>query len=135
MAEALFKGLLTQENLAGKFETGSFGLAASSGIPASENAQKAVEEKGGNLAGHRSRRAADVVLHAGDIFIGMTPGHVHALKTLPARVFCIGEFFPDNLFPREVPDPFCGTISDYRAARDAILAAFPRLIDFLKNLD
>ena len=135
MAEALFREVLTQENLEKKFKTASFGLAAASGEPASAGAQKAVAEKGGDLSGHRSRRASDVALYAGDIFVGMTPGHLHALKTLPAQVFCIGEFFPENAFPREVPDPFGGTADDYRAARDAILSAFPRLTEFLKTLD
>lgn len=134
MAEALFREVLTQENLEKKFKTASFGLAAASGAPASAEARKAVAEKGGDLSAHRSRRAADVALHSGDIFVGMTSGHLHALKTLPAQVFCIGEFFPENVFPREVPDPFGGTENDYRAARDAILSAFPRLIKFLKTL-
>lgn len=135
MAEALFRVALAKNNLDGKFKTASFGLAAASGSPASEKAQKAVAEAGGNLAGHRSRRAAEAALRPGDIFIGMTPEHLHALKTLPAQVFCIGEFFPETAFPKEVPDPFGGNTDDYRAARDAILSAFPRLTEFLKTLE
>ena len=134
MAEALFREELRQTGLEEKFTVSSFGLAAESHCPASENAQKAVKETGGDLSAHRSRRAGEVALKPADIFIGMTPGHVHALKTLPAQVFCIGDFFPENAFPREVPDPFGGDISDYRAARDAILSAFPQLTDFLKKL-
>lgn len=135
MAENLFQTALENAGLASRFRASSFGLAAASGVPASDNAQKAVAEKGGNLSAHRSRRAGDVSLNAADIFIGMTPGHVHALKTLPAQVFCIGDFFPGNAFPQEVPDPFGGNLNDYRAARDAIISAFPHLLDFLKALD
>lgn len=134
MAAALFRAELAQAGLAEKFHAESFGLAAASGEPATENARLVVKEKGGDLSAHRSRRASDFALNAGDIFIGMTPGHVHALKTLPAQVFCIGEFFPKNTFPREVPDPFGGNADDYRTARNAILSAFPQLIAFLKTL-
>ena len=131
MAEALFRGELARAGLDGRWEVSSFGLAASSGVPASENACAAAAEFGADLSAHRSRRAADVSLNAGDVFVGMTAGHAHALKTLPARVFGIGEFFPEGAFPREVPDPFGGTLADYRAARDAVVSAFPRLIEFL----
>lgn len=134
MAEVLFRAELERENLGEKFATDSFGLAAGSGEPASQNAQKAVSELGGSLANHRSRCAGDVALTRSDIFIGMTPGHLHALKTLPAQVFCIGEFFPTDAPCREVPDPFGGTLADYRNARNAITSAFPQLIQFLKTL-
>lgn len=133
MAEALFRAELARAGLAGRVSVSSFGLAAESGVPASEGARKVVAELGADLSEHRSRRAADVSLRAGDVFVGMTPAHVHALKTLPAQVFCIGEFFPRGAFPQEVPDPFGGSLDDYRAARDAIISAFPRLIDFLEK--
>lgn len=134
MAETLFRGELARAGLDARFEAASFGLAAASGVPASRFAQDAAKERGGDLSAHRSRRAADVQLSADDIFIAMTPAHLHALKTLPAKSFCIGEFFPEDAFPREVPDPFGGSLDDYRAARDAIASAFPRLIRYLKTL-
>lgn len=134
MAAALFRAELERVGLSEKFHAESFGLGAAYGEPATENARMAVKENGGDLSAHRSRRASDVALNANDIFIGMTPGHVHALKTLPAQVFCIGEFFPKNTFPREVPDPFGGNADDYRTARDAIISAFPQLTAFLKTL-
>ena len=133
MAEALFRAELARLGLEGRVSVSSFGLAAESGVPASENARKAAAELGADLSEHRSRRAADVSLSAADVFVGMTAGHAHALKTLPARVFGIGEFFPEGAFPREVPDPFGGSLAEYRAARDAIVSAFPRLIDFLEK--
>jgi len=136
MAEALFRTELVRAELSGKFAVSSFGLAAEAGVPASAQAQKAVAEFGADLSEHRSRRARDVALSANDIFIAMTRDHLHALKTIPARSFCIGEFFPKNASTTAgVPDPFGGTLDDYRAARDAIISAFPQLIDFLKTLD
>lgn len=133
MAEVLFRAELARAGLGERVAVSSFGLAAESGVPASDGARKAVAELGADLSGHRSRRAADVSLGANDIFVGMTPAHVHALKTLPARVFGIAEFFPDGAFPQGVPDPFGGSLDDYRSARDAIVSAFPQLIDFLKK--
>lgn len=135
MAEALFRAELARADLDARFEAASFGLAAAPGVPASRFAREAAAELGGDLSAHRSRRAADVRPGADDVFVAMTPAHLHALKTLPAKSFLIGEFFPENAFPREVPDPFGGSLDDYRAARDAIVSAFPRLVEFLKTLE
>lgn len=134
MAEALFRLELKRAGLDGIFDVSSFGLAAAPGVPASENARRVVAEKGADLSAHRSRRAADAAPRPGDIFVAMTPEHLHALKTLPALSFLIGDFFPEGASARSVPDPFGGSEDDYRRARDAVVSAFPRLIAFLKKM-
>lgn len=135
MAETLFRAELARADADCRFDAASFGLAAARGVPATPFAREAAAELGGDLSAHRSHGAADVSPSAGDIFIAMTPQHLHALKAAPVKSFLISDFFPENAFPREVPDPFGGTLDDYRRARDAIVSAFPRLLHFLQTLD
>lgn len=135
MAEALFRAELKRVGLDSTFSVASFGLAATPGRPAALHSQEIVKSFDADLSTHRSGRAADFDLNRDDIFIGMAFEHLHALKTLPAQSFCIGEFFPENEPSREVADPFGGTFEDYRVTCDLISSAFPRLIQFLKTLD
>lgn len=134
MAEVLFREALVRAGLAEKFEVSSFGLAAKTGVPASEKAQEVVAELGGDLSVHRARSFRDVELRANDIFIAMTREHLHALKAIPVQSFFIGEFIQKNDDGAGVPDPFGGSIDDYRASRDTIVSAFPQIIGFLKTL-
>lgn len=135
MAETLFRAATARAGLAGAFDVTSFGLAAPAGAPASIGAQKAVAELGADLSAHRSRGTNDVAPNENDFCIAMTPAQLDRLqKIFPAKSFCIAEFFPKNESENDsVPDPFGGTLEDYRVARDAIVSAFPKLIDFLKT--
>lgn len=134
MAETLFARELQRAGLAENFAAESFGLAANSGEAASRGAQNAVRERGGDLSAHRSRGIGEIVPAENSVFIAMTPRHAQALKEFFSDVFAIGEFLPADAFPREIPDPFGGSENDYRAARDAIVSAFPQIVAFLKKL-
>lgn len=134
MAEALFRNALADAGLTEKFDVSSFGTETFGGAPASRRAVRAAAARGADLSSHCSRSRADVALDDDDLIFVMTPAHLQALDDVPAQCFCIGEFFPDGAFPREVPDPFGGSDADYDAARDAVVSAFPRLLQFLKKL-
>ena len=127
MAEALFRAELEHAGLSERFETASCGVAAIDGETASVNAIRAVAECGADLSTHRSRRISADILEKTLVLVGLTRGHIDAVEEL-------FETLPPHVFIARVPDPFGATLDGYRGARDAIRAAFPQLIDFLKQL-
>ena len=105
----------------------SRGLAAASGDPASPHAAEALSEVGLELTAHRARQADPAELAAADLLVCMTRSHRIILEGagLPAdkiRTLGVG-----------IPDPFGGSLADYRVCRDAIAAALPPLLDELED--
>lgn len=127
MAEVLFRAELERTGLAKRFETASCGVAAIDGETASVNAARAVAECGADLSQHRSRRITADILGKTLVLVGLTRGHIDAVEEL-------FENLPPHVCVAHVPDPFGATLDGYRSARDAIRAAFPQLIEFLKQL-
>lgn len=127
MAEALFRAELARAGLADAFEVASCGVSAMDGETASVNAVRAVAECGTDLSAHRSRRISEAILARTLVLVGLTRGHVEAVEELFSEL-------PPHVLVVNVPDPFGATLDGYRAARDAIRAAFPRLIEFLSKL-
>ena len=127
MAEVLFRAELGRAGLAGRFETASCGVAAMDGETASVNAVRAVAECGADLSKHRSRRISQKILDQTCVLVGLTRGHIDAVEELFEKL-------PPHVCVINVPDPFGATLDGYRGARDAIRAAFPQLIEFLKQL-
>ena len=129
MAEALFRLELEKCGLAGAFGVASCGVSAYPGETASVNACRAVAERGGDLSAHRARRINDEILANTLVLVALTKSHLDAV-----REFFPAESLPPHVFALSVPDPFGATLDGYRSARNAICEAFPRLVEFLKNL-
>lgn len=127
MAEVLFRAELEHTGLTERFETASCGVAAMDGETASVNAIRAVAECGADLSAHRSRRISEAILAKTCVLVGLTRGHIDAVEELFEKL-------PPHVCVIHVPDPFGATLDGYRNARDAIRAAFPQLIEFLKQL-
>lgn len=127
MAEVLFRAELERAGLSARFETASCGVAAMNGETASVNAVRAVAECGADLSAHRSRRISEAILDKTLVLVGLTRGHIEAVEELFEKL-------PPQICVISVPDPFGATLDGYRSARDAIRAAFPQLIEFLKQL-
>ncbi len=92
-------------------EAASAGLSAPSGAPASDHAVKVMAWEGIDLTAHRSSPVTEEVLRRADLVYGMTEGHAAQLRM----------FFPAyadrvRVMPVEVPDPYGGSLEDYRAA-------------------
>ncbi len=111
MAEALFKSGLTAEERE-IFEVKSCGLAAFGGDPASENAVKAMDERGIDISTHRS---APLNLYTADeayLIVTMTESHTYSLLNAGidrGKIITLG-----------VSDPYCGDLSVYRRCADDI---------------
>lgn len=124
MAAALCEGLARERGMTDLIAE-SRGLAAAPGDPASPHAAEALSEVGLDLSAHRSRQADPAELAGADLVICMTRSHRIILEGagIPAgkiRVLGVG-----------IPDPFGGSLEDYRACRDAIAAALPAVLDEL----
>ena len=128
MAAALCRKLAEERGLAG-LAIESMGLAAAPGDPASPAAVTALKERGLDIAAHRARQADPETLLAADHIVCMSRSH---------RIILEGAGIPAEkitVLGVGIPDPFGGSLADYRACRDAIEAALPGLLDSLYPLD
>ena len=96
----------------------SAGLAAGATAPASEYALAAAAEIGLDLSGHLSRPFTPALAAGAARIVAMTAGHAAVLTgrfaVPPERVIV-----PSG----GIPDPFGGTLADYRRTRDTLAAA------------
>ncbi len=79
MAQALMEQLLRENNLLGKVEVRSAGVAADSGAPASRFAQEALREIGLDLSYHRGRQIDAAQVEWADLILTMTRRQREAL--------------------------------------------------------
>jgi protein-tyrosine phosphatase len=89
----------------------SAGLMAGSGTHASLGAQAAMERRGLDLSGHRSRPSDLEDLSSFDVVLGMTPSHVEELAEQVMSGATRVELFDPAGEP--VQDPFGGSVADY----------------------
>lgn len=121
MAAALCRKLAAQRGL--QLAVESMGLAACPGDPATPEAAAALSEIGLDLSTHRARQADPASLAAAHRIVCMTRSH---------RIILEGAGIPSEklrVLGVGIPDPFGGSLEDYRACRDAIAAALPALLD------
>lgn len=105
-----------------EWEVVSAGLSAIDGRKATAQACDVVAEHGLDLSGHRSRSLAELEPESFDRVLAMTESHLQALPTSAQLLSALrGDEQP-------VPDPFGGTVEDYRAA-------FEQIRYFLDGLD
>lgn len=97
-------------------ETGSAGTDAWEGSGASREAMTAMQERELDLSRHRSRRVSREEVAAADWVLPMTKAHELRLKALfpeyEHKIVRLGEW---SELPRDVPDPWGGSVEEYRA--------------------
>ena len=100
----------------------SAGLSALNGVPPTENAVEALKEINIDISSYRSTNIGNVDLNDFDVFAVMTNDHVQVLKLLGVPSEKI------KLLGNGVPDPYGGSLDEYRACRDAIIEGINNLI-------
>ena len=103
----------------------SAGTMAFEGSKASRHAVEAMAEKGIDLKSHRSVQLTQSLLQEADRILVMTQPH-KGILTLD-----FGQD-PKKITVLDVPDPYGGSLDDYRRCRDAIEAALTRYLEALK---
>ncbi|MEI7837307.1 MAG: L-threonylcarbamoyladenylate synthase [Planctomycetota bacterium] len=116
-------GLAAAMTAGGGVTVESAGLDAWPGEPAADNAVRAVAELGGNIAGHTSQIVTSQLIRGADMIFCMTAGHAAQLRRMepegPDRVKLLDD-------QRDIPDPFGGSLEEYRVAAGQIKAALER---------
>ena len=121
MAEALFNAKCGVKHFAL-----SAGIAAFDGAPASENAILAMAERGIDLSSHSSRLLTPELLKGVDRVYCMTSRHARAIE----NAYGDGGTEVHVLEPA-IPDPYGGSLEDYRLTADALSAAVEEIISEL----
>ena len=133
MAEVIFNHRIGTD--AG-WEATSAGTFASPDLPASENAEKAVEELDLDLVGHRSKPLTPELVNSSDLIITMTEGHrFHILQDFPevGNKVCLIKSFGTSKVRADISDPYGGSLNIYKKTRDEIDRALSDLILFLRT--
>lgn len=125
-------GLEPQTLAARGLRFASAGIAAGFGDPASEGAMAAISEIGGELGAHVSQPLSpDMVLHAERIYC-MTASHAARVRAIaPEAAEKVTLLRADGL---DIADPFGGSLSRYRQARDEIAQALQARLAELSEL-
>jgi len=123
MAECIFKFLLRKRGLDGIY-CESAGTEAYPGDPAQRNSIIAASEYGADISDHRSRRFHPLMAEDTDLFVCMSARHILVLKEMGGV-----EEEKILLLDGGVPDPYGGTLDQYRAAAAQIANALLVLID------
>lgn len=133
MAEGLLRHLLGPDC---GWEISSAGVCAGNGFPASPNAVAALQEKGIDISGHRSRHLSPAMIEDADLLVTMTRNHRDAILSITpesaGKVFLLKSFGIAQC-PTDIYDPVGEALNIYRRVRDEIDAALPDLILYMKE--
>ncbi len=129
MAEALFQDAALARGL--DADVRSAGLFADNGCPASLGAVSAMADLGIDLESHRATLLSAAHLDDADVVLCMTAAHLTRLRALyphyAARAHLFLEYTAHN--PADVPDPYGGDASVYRAVAATLAAAINAYLD------
>ena len=126
MAEWLFRDMLRKGNI-NDITAESAGLGALDGQSASDNAVLALKEIGIDISSHRTKHIDMQMINEADLIVGMTNAHVAALLPYARGKVC--------LLGNGIPDPYGGSLEQYRICRDAIIKALAELMKKVSDKD
>lgn len=134
MAEVLFRrhlaehlGLDAEGLAAAGWRIASAGVAAGQGGGAADHARTVVQERGGDLSAHLSQPVTAHLVEAAEVLVPLTENHAYGIL----------DRFPEAddkillLDPSGVPDPFGGSLEQYRQTADHIASRFEGLTSYL----
>ncbi len=127
MAEVYFSSLCSRPGCVA-ITVSSAGTAAWPGMPASRAAIATMAELGLELRSFRSTRLTTGLADSADLIVAMSDAHRRAVLALaPAAADKTRLLLGDA----DVPDPFGGSVADYRAVFSVMRPALTRLADEL----
>jgi protein-tyrosine-phosphatase len=128
MAEGLFRALDGEQRTG--LQADSAGLFTTEGIPASDFAIQAAQERGADLSAHRSRMLSAALLEQAQYIFCMTQSHYDSLL----QAFPQAEKKAYLLADTDISDPFGGSLEIYRATCAQIEQAVKQIIERLETL-
>ena len=134
LAEVLFKAHLGEN---GGWSILSAGLHAAPGASASAPAIAVARERGIDLSAHLARPVTDALAFAATHIVAMTASHVAELRRrfpfARDKIRLLGEFAAEGRAGRDIPDPFGGSVADYRRCAAGMTACFDGLARALRT--
>lgn len=123
MAQAIAEQIIKEQNL--DISADSAGLAAFPGAPASENAVKVIQERGGDLSDFRSKSLTKELADSADNIYCMTGEHLFAISRLfpEAKKKCF------LLSDTPIPDPYGQDSEVYRKTANVMEQAIKTILD------
>ena len=134
MAELFFNAELRRRNLTETVVARSAGTAACPNTPISDNASAVMADFDIDSRSFRSTRLSAELLDASDLVITMTSRHrdiiLSALPDLADKTCCLLDIVSGG----DVPDPYGGSVDDYRSVFETMRPALLKWLDkFEKN--
>lgn len=135
VAEALFADLTRDGGHGTGFTAASAGTAAGDGSPADPRGLTVARELGLDLSAHRAQLLRQNAVDQADLILVMDyVVEAEVLGQFPAaerKVRLLGDWGSDQSRPREIRDPYSGTIDDVRAAFQLISTSVRDLVSSL----
>lgn len=129
MAEGIARHLAAARRL--DVEIQSCGTIARPGMPASENAVTACQEKGVDISGHVSQPLVSELVRWADQILVMEESHLNAVNAqdwrAPFKTWSLASFINK---PR-IKDPYKRSLRKYRKARDLVWKAVDEALERL----
>ena len=128
MAAAILKNMAKPED---NLNIISGGLAAPVGEKASGNAVAVMDEMGIDIRNHTAKNINADVISQADLILTMSKAHKAAIESAAkGKVYTLSEFAGEE---GGVPDPYGGSIEEYRQCRDMIESLVKKVYRRIKN--
>lgn len=123
MAEALFNQMMSARGLDDHYRAESAATWGMEGVPAADDGQQVMLERGLDTSAHRSRVITDEIVRKADLILAMESGHVEALKFefwfKGDKIYLLSEMVGP---PYDIDDPYGRGIERFEAtARELAL--------------
>ncbi len=128
MAEGILKEMISKKGL--DIEVKSAGIFAVNGANASNNSIMALKEIGIDISGHRSNLIDEELIRKSDLILTMTNSHkqglINRFPDARDKIFLLYEY--SEGIPKDIIDPFGGSLVEYKIVRDEIYNAVESVI-------
>jgi protein-tyrosine phosphatase len=133
MAEGLMKVLLFPASDR-RIMVCSAGTHAADGLPAESGAVRAAREHGADIGAHRSRAIDGSLIARADLILVMERQQARFIQSTATvardALRLLGEFAGGDGAP-EIPDPYGGSLTEYRHCAQMIRGCLDGVIDFI----
>jgi protein-tyrosine phosphatase len=121
LAEAIGRKLAAERGI-DDVTVSSAGTGAVPGAPASDGALLIGVEMQMDLTGHRARTLTSEIVRDSDLILTMSGSHLDLVKALggEGKAFLLDEYASKGESRQAVPDPFGGTVGEYRLAGETL---------------
>jgi protein-tyrosine-phosphatase len=121
LAAAIGRRLASERGVS-DIEFQSAGTGALVNSPASEGSLLVGVERGLDVASHRAQMLTRELVNASDLILVMSKSHLDAARALGAgdKAFLLDEFASRGTIRNGIPDPFGGSLDEYRETADRL---------------